>query len=174
MLVSCAHCGATIARAAPTCPQCGGPQWQPPPKRKTSAVTWFFAIFLGAPCLLSVFIGAWFSANPPPPKAAPPPSQRWVALQNEPASTTDGRRALIQKLLDRGIVHEVEYRSSGSTISVRPAFYSLSFDDKQAFVSAIATEAYRRSERADVARIVDSRTNKKVGSFSFAFGLDLE
>jgi hypothetical protein len=175
-LISCSHCGAQIADVAPTCPHCGGPNaGAPKPKRKTSALTWIVAVVFGLPCLGGIVISA-IKAPENQARAAAASDARhaeWQSLQTEPAQKSKDREALIQKLINMDVFHEVQYRSTGATVQVGPAFYAASLDEKKKFVGVVASAAWKRSERADIITLVDFRNGKEVGTYSIDRGLDL-
>jgi hypothetical protein len=57
---------------------------------------------------------------------------------------------------------------------VAPRFYELDFDTKQKFVGVVYAYAYDGSGDYEIVRVMDSRTNKSVGTFSKGLGLKLD
>lgn len=56
--VHCRECGSTIARSAPTCPQCGGRQGSSTAKSKVAAGV--LALFLGGLGIHRFYLGQWW------------------------------------------------------------------------------------------------------------------
>ena len=76
-IIKCKECGKDKSQTAEVCPHCGFKQ------RKTSFVTWLFAILIGLPMLTSIFIGA--SHESPVPRSMTP--EELAVKKKEDAAT---------------------------------------------------------------------------------------
>ena len=96
--------------------------------------------------------------------------------REEQAAKQQERKRLIRNLLNRGIFAKMEQVGGTPHVWVRPAFYELDFDDKQAFISVVAAYYYvdRPEDPIKLVTLKDARTGKRVGSFSQTSGLDLD
>lgn len=89
------------------------------------------------------------------------------------------RRELIGKLQDRQIIQKIETPGTDPRVYVLPAFFALTFDQKQSFINVCYAYAYKLP-KGDVGSfnepmwIYDAMTNKKVGAFQPSTGLDLD
>lgn len=72
---------------------------------------------------------------------------------------------------DKGLLGDIRVGSDVCTVAVRPAFYSLSFDQKKAAAMVLYGDAFTGQESSPVVVFRDWQTNKKVGTFSAGLGL---
>ena len=72
-LTKCKECGNDVSQKATQCPKCGSPV-----KKKTSIITWIFAIFLGL--WFIGFISGQSTSSTPTPAAKYEPSPKEKAL----------------------------------------------------------------------------------------------
>ncbi|MFZ5491025.1 MAG: zinc ribbon domain-containing protein [Pseudomonadota bacterium] len=168
-IVSCNECGSEISTSAASCPKCGAPAKKALPQR-ISTLTWIVVIAIGAivvSAMLDPSSGGSSSSTPSANTQAAP------TIDKSPKMQAD-RLKLIDRLQREGIFGEIRVRSSGATMIVRPAFYALDFKDKQSVVSVVYAYHFDGSDKYMPITLQDSRTNKNVGSFSLALGLDLE
>ena len=83
----------------------------------------------------------------------------------------------MQKLCDEGIFREVVPPKADHKIPnilVAPRFYSLEFKEKERFVSVVWCYYNDQDPEVDFIALKDSKTGKRVGSFSRRRGLILE
>ena len=109
-----------------------------------------------------------------PSNTSPPSTQRASPPIDKSARMQADRLKLIQQIQGQGVFGDINVRSQGATIIVKPAFYGLDFKDKQAFVSVVYAYNFDGLSPYISIKLQDSRTNKNVGSFSAERGLDLE
>ena len=73
------------------------------------------------------------------------------------------RRKLIQELINRGVFSKV---NSADEIWVRPIFYTLDYDQKQAFANLVYSYYFDGTNDSDTIILLDSKTGKVAGYFS--------
>lgn len=120
------------------------------------------------PGLAAVLVAAvvWFGCGVnSAPTAAPMP-----LAQDTSPETQAKRLALIQELIDRGIVHNIEVPGYLPRVRVGLAFYALSYDARGDFANLIL--AYYNTENPEITLVIfeDYATHKKVGEYSVEFG----
>jgi len=76
------------------------------------------------------------------------------------------RRELIQNLINQGVFAKVDFRERGATVWVKPAFYSLAFDAKEAFC-AVVYAYVATNARDDLVSVTlkDNLSGKEVGDY---------
>jgi hypothetical protein len=84
------------------------------------------------------------------------------------------RLRLIKRFQSEDIFGDITARSSGMTVIAKPRFYSLGFEDKQSFVSVLYAYYFDGSKPYVTIALHDSRSNKKVGTFTQELGLELK
>jgi hypothetical protein len=90
------------------------------------------------------------------------------------AGVQDDRKALIQKLIGAEVFQKVEVPGFLPHLWVSHAFYGLSFDSKNSFVNVVYSYYYTQNPDFDLIVLYDSRSGKKIGTFSATYGgLDL-
>lgn len=82
------------------------------------------------------------------------------------------RKQFIQKLISQGVFSKVEMPGSLPHLWVKPVFYSLDYETKEQFVNVVYAYYVTENPRWDIIVLKDSRTGKRIGSYS-EFGLDL-
>jgi hypothetical protein len=82
------------------------------------------------------------------------------------------RAKLIADLVSRRIFVRHEMPEDVARLWVAPAFYTLDFRDKQQFASVVYAYYFNDTNPRNLVRLVDSRTNKTVGTLTSA-GLEL-
>lgn len=96
------------------------------------------------------------SQDPPKPRSP----------QNEEQA---GRFELIQELVQKGAFSKVVKPGSVPEMWITPAFYALDFDVKSKFAALVWEYYFKESKgAANIALLYDSKTGKRVGSFSDA------
>lgn len=115
--------------------------------------------------------GTMISGN----KTATPPTTepRVATIDHSPEKQAD-RLRLINNLISLGLFSKVSKPGELPYVHVRRAFYELDFEQKQKFVSVVYAYYYDGSEDDGLVRIFDARTNKDVGRFSPALGLEIK
>jgi hypothetical protein len=103
----------------------------------------------------------------PEPAGAPTPAV------DKSAAFQDRRAKLIEDLQGQGVFGKVECRQDAGTAWVKPGFYTLSFDDKQSFVSVVLAYCTNAGDR-DFVVLKDDRTGKEVGTLWGNRGLEME
>lgn len=81
------------------------------------------------------------------------------------ADVQEGRKAFIQKLIDRGVFQKVEVPGNLPHLWVRPAFYSLDFDTKSQFVNVVYAYHVTQNSTRNIVVLYDSRTGKSIGKY---------
>ena len=79
-------------------------------------------------------------------------------IQNE-------RKAFIKELIRKGIFQEVKIPGRIPHLWVKPMFYALDFEDKQAFVSVVYAYYFEKQSSGYI-MLYDSKTGKEIGRFS--------
>jgi hypothetical protein len=79
----------------------------------------------------------------------------------------------ISNLVAAGVIHQVEVRDGGVSLIVGPAFDQLSYDRKMTFVRTVA-DLVGPTRGGDHFLLYDSQTDKKVGAWRGAGGLQLD
>lgn len=156
-LVKCKECGVEISEKADKCPQCGSPS-----QKKSSG--------FGAFAVLVLLFAIGFSLMSP--SADDDASEIYANLDRSSGMQKD-RKKLIDKLIDRGIFKEATARTGTPKVVVKPAFYSLDYDDKKLFTEVVFTYYLARGKKNSTLLISDYKTGKNIGSFS-SLGLDLD
>ena len=86
-----------------------------------------------------------------------------------------GRQELLGKLMGEKVFTKYEAGTTGTARAyVAPRFYTLDFDQKQNFVGVVFAYYFDGAGNFDMVRLIDSRTNKTVGSFTQETGLKLD
>lgn len=106
-------------------------------------------------------------------KTSPEPRQSQPAIDKS-AAIQAKRKALLQKLVDLRIFTKIDMPGNLPRVHVGPAFYALDFDQKQSFVSVVYAYHFDGTNKFDLVRIFDGRTNKPIGTFSASRGLNLD
>lgn len=163
---ACGNGLTTAFMRAASCPGCGTPQ-----KKPTGALTKFLGYPIAAGFLL-VAIAAMLPSKEHGGTTEVPPVQ--VATVDKSEAAQKKRAELLQELRQRGLFGEVQCRSQGADVTVKPAFSGLDFGDKQSLVSVAYAYCFDGSDKYIGLNLLDSKTNKKVGTFSAAFGLSLK
>jgi len=151
-LIACKECGKPISSDAKSCPGCGAKP--PTPKVAAYGCLLLCILFFGScVALASLSNGGDKKATIPDIDRSPEQRQR---------------RALIDKLISRGIFQKVERPGEVPHVWVTPLFMALNFDDKQSFISVVY--AYYGD---DLVSLRDSKTGGRIGTFSPSTGLSL-
>jgi len=105
-------------------------------------------------------------ASAPSPTPAPTPSPDLPKVQE----LQERRYTFIQKMIAEGIFLKVEQPAKFPHVWVTSEFYSLNFEDKQAFISVVYTYYLIKNPEADMVILYDSKTGKQVGVFAETYG----
>lgn len=84
------------------------------------------------------------------------------------------RYAYIQEAIKEGIFAKVEMPASLPQVWIKPHFYTLNFEQKQAFVSIVWTYYNVRDSAINTVVVYDSTTGREVGVFNKAYGLEMK
>lgn len=175
-LKKCKDCDGSVSSSANACPHCGAPMQHR--NVISSLARLFIIVFLiipvGTGIFMSMFQSETSSSTSRSASSAPSTTTKATPTIDKSPKMQADRLKLIERFQREGIFGDIRARSSGATIMVMPAFYSLDFEDKQSFVSVIYAYHFDGSDKYTPITLRDSRTNKDVGSFSSALGLDLE
>ncbi|WP_077540561.1 hypothetical protein [Sedimentisphaera cyanobacteriorum] len=143
-----------------------------------SSLARFFVIgFVIIPIIISIFMSVYHSGtstdsngNHATSSARVPKTPKIDKSEKMQAD----RLNLIERLQREGIFGDIIPRSSGATIVVKPAFYTLDFKDKQSFVSVVYAYYFDGLTPYTPILLRDSRTNNNIGSFTVELGLDIK
>ncbi len=165
-MVSCKSCGGELAKTAKTCPKCGAPN-----KRMGLAGKLFGGLFVLL--VVSGVIGSVTGRDERDARAAGQAKAAAAVMKDaqDPAKQAQ-REKLIAELKKRGVFAEVESHGTATYVHVRPAFYALDFNDKQAFAGVAYMWGLGKTG-ADLVTLLDARTNARIGSFGSG-GLQLK
>jgi hypothetical protein len=76
------------------------------------------------------------------------------------------RMNFIKKCIKEGYFRKVEVPGSLPHVWVTPRFYRLDFDTKQQFINVVYAYYVTDDKRRNIVVLYDSKTGKKVGSYS--------
>lgn len=86
------------------------------------------------------------------------------------ADMQSDRKALIQKLINKGIFQKVEVPGTLPHLWVRPAFYALDFDAKSQFVNVVYAYYITQNHQYNIVVLYDGKTGKEIGKYSEVSG----
>ncbi|MCX5848898.1 MAG: hypothetical protein NTW65_05570 [Deltaproteobacteria bacterium] len=179
----CAYCAMKIPKDAKICPHC----------RKTLVSVWPAIVIVGVG-LFFIFIfiisGKNQTVSKHPPQNAPQaiqnnfnPPQGAISAK-KPSEPQKARTAalsadekvenFVKTALETGVVQKVELGFNTVTILVRPVFYTLDYDEKNATAAAFLRWARTREPDTDLVMLRDSRDLKAIGNYAEGLGLRLE
>jgi hypothetical protein len=140
-------------------------------KKKTGCLTWVIAgIF--ALAILSAIISRCASDSTTT-TAAPTPAAPTPTIDKSEKSQAE-RKRLIDDLQKRGILGDVQCRTSGATTVVGRGFAQLDFEAKQSFLGVVYAWCFDGSQSYVTVTLKDIGSNKQVGVFSKELGLKLD
>jgi len=129
------------------------------PIKKASAAKTFLVVISAIFGL--IVLGSLFSSSGQQKQQK---QQKLVQFAN-PSVTRAERKALLQKLINKGIFTKVAKPGSLPRVYVAPTFYVLDFDTKQTFVGVVY--AYYFGENPDgIVAVYDGLSGKEIGAFS--------
>lgn len=96
------------------------------------------------------------NSNPPLPD---------VATIDKSPEKQEARHQLLEKLIKRGVFTKIEQPADLPHAYVGPAFYTLTIDDKQSFVSVVYAYYFDGSDPVEHVRIFDGYSGKQIGDF---------
>lgn len=168
-LRKCGGCQKDIGANAAVCPQCG----EPAPKRTVSLTT-VIGVSLAAVFLWNIVSRAVLENAPAGAAAAVATKAASEPKVDQSPKMQADRKEMIQAFQEKGVLGEVKCGQLGATATVRPAFYRLDFEQKKVVVGVPAAYCFVPSFPYGAVTLVDSKTNKAVGSFNSVGGLKLE
>jgi hypothetical protein len=161
-LRACKDCGGQVSTDAATCPACGKPQKRTPIGCGGGLVLMVLVAWLASAIVRSV----GDQPEPTPQKASV--NQKADQVEQAPAKRPDAEQKkldeFVRSSIKAGAFSKVECRSLGGTVGVTPTFMASAFEMKEKLLTAVWAKCFPPAQLA-VLRLVDSRTNREVGTF---------
>lgn len=167
-LKPCTECRKEISTLAATCPNCGAPVVKEPQKSAGLSVgrgVLIGVLAFGAIVAISIMIDTGERQRRDAQASQPTPEAPELGAR---------RVKLLEDLQRQGVFGRIECRGAGGDAWVAPAFYALTFDDKQIFTSVAYAYCFGAANRDSHITLRDDRTGKDVGTYWGRRGLDLE
>lgn len=110
--------------------------------------------------------------NQPNERASDSPNEGTPTVSGESntAGKQQARKALINKLIEKGIFQKVEVPGDLPHLWVKQAFYRLDFDTKSQFVSVVYAYYLKKNPKYHIVVLYDNHTGKKIGEFAEVYG----
>ena len=110
-------------------------------------------------------------ASPGSPARAAP--ARIPTVDKSPAAQQK-RAELIKRLIAERVFYKVDQPAKAPRVHVAPLFFTLDFDTKQSFISVVYAYHYDGADKFDFVWVLNGQTNKPIGTFNLASGLQLD
>lgn len=167
-LIRCADCARDISDKASACPHCGAPAERPSGCLRIGGYA--LAIPIAGVIAFVVWQGIASQDRKPLPAHG---SVSARTTDRSPAAQRD-RDEFLSKMRAMRIFGDLQCRTGGGTIEVRPAFYALDFKDKQAFASVAFARCFDGSEGFVVLTLRDVKSGRVAGTLDVTRGLQLQ
>lgn len=165
-LITCKECGGQVSSKAAACPKCGAK-----PPAKTSLGTALFAGLIGLTALVMI-VGSFGEKGPTIP--ATKPGAAAPTITPEDRGMQSARLKFIKKMMNEGLVKKIETPGTIPRVWVTPRFQAQDYDFKESTSRAILAYYYVEDQRNDMITLWDTKSGKKIGSYSKSAGFDLD
>jgi hypothetical protein len=108
-------------------------------------------------------IWLWIEATPAPRVA--PPEGKALVIDKSPRAQGE-RKAVIDGLLEKGLVRRIDTRSGSLRVTLRPGFYNLDEHARRRHVEAIYGYYFDGSSVNDTVILRDARHGNEVGTYN--------
>lgn len=165
-LVKCNECGGQVSSQAKACPSCGAK-----PPARTSLGTAIFACLIGLAALTMIVgsFGEKESSQQSAAAAKAPPS-----ISAEDKAMQSDRLKFIESMMREGLVKKIETPGTIPRVWVTPRFQAQDYDFKESTSRAILAYYYVEDQRNDMITLWDTKSGKKIGSYSQIAGFELD
>lgn len=166
-MITCKDCQAEISKQAKACPKCGAPV-----KRGSvlGMIGKGFLVLIALSAVLAYINTPESTSSPPAQAAAPAPEP---VRYDKSAEAQAKRKDLLERSGKGGLVAKVDCRAQGADVWVNPMFDVTSFDMKNGLAVTVHQWCFDGPDDGFV-RIRSNQTNKELGMYRPASGLDLE
>lgn len=177
-LIKCPECEGQLSDKATTCPHCGYSQTtkkpipKPLPPIKKESKQYGCGTIILLLVVVAIFYSLFDTSERTKPVASKPPTQA-PKLSAAETELQKQRKEFIDKGIREGIFYKIEIPGDLPHLWVTPRFLNGDFDTKSALASAVLAYYITENPKYDLLIIKDSRSGKRIGSFS-SNGLDLD
>lgn len=84
------------------------------------------------------------------------------------------RKAFIEKMINNGLIREIEMPGELPHIWITPEFLALDYKQKEAFTNVVFSYYHLMNEKIDMVVLKNVKTGEKIGWYSGEYGLTLD
>jgi hypothetical protein len=115
--------------------------------------------------IIVVVLGIWLWIEATPAPRVAPPEGKALVIDKSPRAQSE-RKAVIDGLLEKGLVRRIDSRSGELRVTLRPGFYVMDDDARRRYIDSIYGYYFDGSSVNDTVILRDARHGNEVGMYN--------